>query len=104
ARIAVPWLTDRARIEQCLAARELDGGSLGREPALQPPTSRERERNVAMSDEDELARSGVEGRLGHGRAEHVLPHGVARASVIEGWLGRLIARCEAEEVCARLRL
>ena len=85
ARVAVARLADRPGIDEpALARLKIQFRSSRGKPAVEPAArERERERDVAVADENErLARRGEGCERDLGR-EDVLPHRVARARVVE---------------------
>src|SRR5439155_15414193 len=97
ARIAAPRLADGPRVEQPAPVGEIDLRSLGRDAAAEGVTlPGERQRDVAVPDEDERRLRQAKAQKGGRLAEDVVPDGVDRAAVEEldpltwrGGLGRL---------------
>ena len=83
AGVAVARLADRTRIEEPAAA-ELRARAVGSEPAAKRVVDQaDRQRNVAVADEDDGIRRLDERRVRGFRAQHVVPHRIERARVEE---------------------
>jgi len=106
ARVAVARLADGARVEQPAAVGEVDLAAALRKPAREGVAVRQaqRDRDVAVADEDELRRRQLERLADDGLAQHVLPDRVARTRVERLDAVPLGLRLELAQVVERLRL
>ncbi len=104
-RIPVPRLADAAGVDQPLALRDLQilAGPPGLPGSRRAFAARERKRHVRMPDQADPVLLDVEAELGLQGGEHVLPHRVAGARVVEARLLFETGRLEVLEVRAGLR-
>src|SRR5215213_5319436 len=100
ARVVVPRLADRARVEQPAAARKVGLVAAGGEPTVCAAILEDhRQRDVAVPDHDDGRRGDLEGFARHGLAEDVVPDGVTGARVVQ--LGAVHPRRRLERLEVR---
>ncbi len=104
ARVTVSRLPDRSRVQEPAPVTEVDLRAGGCVVALCPiAVQAERERDVAVPDQDDGRLGGLERGQRDGRGEHVLPHGIPRARVIELGPGTRSGRAERRQEGRSLR-
>jgi Zn-dependent protease with chaperone function len=105
AGVTVSGLTDRARVQEPAPVTEVDLGAGRRVVALRAAAvEAERERDVAVSDENEGRLGGLERGEGDGGGENVLPHRISGARVVELGAGAGGGGAERRQEARRLRL